>query len=357
MKTVMLVILGVASSAAWSQPPTPAAAPTPTPTTLTPAAAFNLGKSDGAAGTATVKGVINSTSAATNVDSYSTTNTNSSYFNAGNGNPRTFGSLRVTQCATTVYPDARNQAECAGVNQIAGDRASRPITPMTPSDPMLAIGKIIVNDPVSVAGAFTSGYTACSTQNVTTPPVYKTEICLQERSLQTQTCTKLLTVNIVITQSCTPGAWYGGFMIGIPNYGWLNQLDAFCDPDRTDGMIQLRFTPVGLHGACTVNSINVPKTPFTVTDALGFGGANADLTTSHNWKGSCTVTNWIGYEPGYTHGCVNNVCSYTFRIIDSRWGNNSVGGTPGLPPPGNIYTELDVWDTAACDILEARTLN
>ncbi len=352
MKAVVLTILGAAYSSVWAQPPSP----TPTPATLTPATAFNLGKSDGAAGTATVTGSINSTSAATNVDSYSTTNSNSSYFSGGNGNPRTFGAVRVTDCATTVYPDARNQAECAGINQVAGDRSRRPVTPMTPSDPMLVRGKVIVNDPVSVAGAFTSGYSACTTQNVTTPPVYQTEFCTQERSLQTQTCTKLLTVNIVLTPSCTPGTWYGGYMIGIPIDGWFNRVDALCNPDRTDGMIQLRFTPVGLHGVCYAGSLNAPMAPFAVTTTLGYRGAGANLTTAHNYKGSCTVTNWIAYEPGYTQGCVSEVCSYTFRIIDSRWGNLAVGGTPGLRPPGNIHTEVDVWDTAACDILQARTL-
>ena len=119
---------------------------------------------------------INSTSASTNVDAYSTTNANSSYFSNGNGDPRTPGAAQVSTCANTTFADPKVQAECTAINQIAGDRSVRPLTPLTPADPMLVLGRATATDPVSVAGAFAASYSGCSTQTVTTPPIYETDL-------------------------------------------------------------------------------------------------------------------------------------------------------------------------------------
>lgn len=374
---------------------------------MTPADAFALGKADGSAGAAGVAGQATSANAAANVPDYSTTNANSSYFGGGNGNPRTFGSARVLDCATTSYTNPRQQAECTAINQIAGDRTNRPITPIAPTDPTIATGRAIANNPAAVAGSFTSGYSACTTQTVTTPPVYETELCVHEKKIEPVSCQKTLTVTVTTTESCVPNTWYGGFVLGIPGYGWTNQVDVYCDMNRNDGMLALRFTPTGLHGACAVGNLDVPKAPFTVSDRVEWGQvcsaptriyvtswwqdgngvnvtydadgnivpvsfdtngtyyeqqncrtgvANGELTSIHHYKGTCNVTNYIGYEPGYTQGCVGDVCTYTFRMIDSRWGNQAVNAAGPFTPPKIVATETDIWDTAACDILQSRTL-
>ena len=192
------------------------------PAPMTPADAFNQGMTDGATGAAAVSADINSTSASTNVDAYSTTNANSSYFSNGNGDPRTPGAAQVSTCATTTFADPKVQAECTAINQIAGDRSVRPLTPLTPADPMLVLGRATATDPVSVAGAFAASYTGCSTQTVTTPPIYETDLCTEAKSLQPQTCTKTLTVTVTVSDSCTPGTWYGAQAISVSaaNGGW-----------------------------------------------------------------------------------------------------------------------------------------
>jgi hypothetical protein len=131
---------------------------------MTPTDAFALGKQDGSTGASAVGSVINSTSASTQVDAYSTTNSNSSYFAAGNGDPRTPGSARVADCLTTVYTDPKAQAECTAIKQIEGDRTNRPVTPITPADPILVKGRATAADPTSIAGAFDDSFSACSTR-------------------------------------------------------------------------------------------------------------------------------------------------------------------------------------------------
>ena len=89
---------------------------------------------------------------------------------------------------------------------------------------------------------------------------------------------------------------------------------------------------------------------------VDLGYINYEVKAAHNYKGSCTVTNYIGYAPGYTQGCSNGVCTYTFSFYDNRWGDYGFGNTGALPVPAIIHTENDAWDTAACSLLDARTL-
>ena len=71
MKTRLFLLAFIASQAVLAGSPPPP---------MTPTDAFNQGMTDGATGAAAVSADINSTSASTNVDAYSTTNANSSYF-------------------------------------------------------------------------------------------------------------------------------------------------------------------------------------------------------------------------------------------------------------------------------------
>jgi len=203
---------------------------------MTPADAFALGKSDGAAGGTDVAGQITGANATANVPGYTTTNVNSGYFAGGNGNPRTFGSARVLDCASTVYTQPEQQAECTAINQIAGDRSARPITPIASTDPTIATGRSIANNPEAVAGSFTSGYSACTTQTVTTPPVYETEICIHEKKIEPVSCQKTLTVTVQL-QQCNAGdvlytySTYKGDTIRV-----------ICDPDPSKLRITGNFT-------------------------------------------------------------------------------------------------------------------
>ena len=136
---------------------------------MTPAQAFDAGKAFGQSGSgaAAVKGAISGSAAADQVPQYGTSNANSAYYGGGDGDPRTPGSARVSECATTLYADPRQQVECDAINDLANNRSTRPPLTIAPNDPILVQGAAIKADPSAVAGAFGGAYGACSTTTVT----------------------------------------------------------------------------------------------------------------------------------------------------------------------------------------------
>lgn len=390
MRIPVLAILVMLNAGVLAAPP------------MTPSDAFSLGMGDGSSGAASVAAGITSGNAAANVPDYSTTNANSSYFGGGNGNPRTFGSARVLDCASTVYPDPRNQAECAAVNQIAGDRNSRPVTPFSPTDPMLTTGKSIANDPTTVAGAFTSGYSACSTQTVTTPPVYETEYCVYEKKIEPVQCQKTLTVQVDIRQ-CNPG----DVLYSYSTYKG-DTISFICDPDPS----KLRITG-NLNGWCYWDYRGFTHLAFVSVEAtpriLQKGGisyytspvCNSYVMTTDEYGNLVPVDNDSDGQPDcaswgsvvngpissmrpdqtpndvlfgsyYRRGCMlefkpsscdlaAETCTYNLKFINQyNWDDNYYPdiiadlATPSMKTP-QYHAETDIWDTAACDILNSRT--
>jgi hypothetical protein len=240
------------------------------------------------------------------------------------------------------------------------------------TDPLVVKRNTVSGDAETYLGSLivNGAYAGCAEKTVKDPDKYQTETCNQYLTAGEESCNEILTVSITTSESCVPGTWYGGYSLGIPVYGWVNQVDIYCDMNRSDGMLRLRFTPIGLHGVCSIGYLDVPKSPFTVADSVGwgvigqtcdgdgncsdsYGPVNYELTSIHNWKGACTVTNYIGYEPGYAQGCVGDTCNFTFRALDSRWGNQAVATGGPFTPPKIIVTETDSWDNQ-CTALEAR---
>jgi len=344
---------------------------------MTPADAFSDGQSFGSANKGTAKAKINMTEASTGVPNYTSTDPASSYYMGGMGSltaPATTGMLSCTSTPGSSDPDANTHGKCESVRMLMNDPGKKnvmfPLNPKT--DPLATKRDLVAGDAETYLGSLivSGSYSGCATKTVKDPDTYQTETCNQYLTAGEESCQEILTVSITTSESCVPGTWYGGFVLGIPSYGWTNQIDVYCDINRNDGMLALRFTPTGLHGACALGYLDVPKAPFTVSDTVQYGVVrttcdgdgnctdtygykNNELTSIHNWKGSCTVTNYIGYEPGYTQGCVSDVCTYTFRAIDNRWGNQAVNSAGSFTPPKIIVTETDTWDNQ-CGPLEAR---
>ncbi len=330
---------------------------------MTPAQAFDAGKTFGQSpqGAAAVKGSINSANAAADVPHHDTVNANSTYYGGGNGDPRTPGGNRVTACASAAYADPKQQVECDAINDLANNRAARPPLAIVPADPILVQGAAVEADPTSVAGAFGGAYGACKTTTVTRPAVYEEELCSEYKTVEDETCQKTLSVTVTISDTCTPGTWYA---VGS---GLLTVIDAYCEPDRMDGKIQLRFTPDGLHGVCQYGYVTVPKAPFQIVAGQDFwfewicdeyycpGYVRHNLLTTaiNHWKGACTVPVDIGYGVG-SQGCVDGTCTYFFEYQDYRWGHHWEVLTTPFPEARRIVTETDSWDDP-CALLEART--
>lgn len=333
---------------------------------MTPSEAFSDGKSFANANIGTAKSKISTTEASSTtkgVPNYTATDLASSYYMGGTGSltaPATTDVLGCTSTSSATDSDAHTHGKCESVRMLMNDPGKKdlmfPLSPKT--DPLAVKRDLVAGDAETYLGSLivSGAYSGCATKTVKEPDTYQTETCNQYLTAGEESCKEILTVTLTITESCVPGAWYGGQLFGIAAGGWQMQVDAFCDMNRADGMLALRFTPIGLHGACSIGYLDAPKAPFTVTDTVGWkkgGYVNHELTSAFHWKGYCTVTNYIGYEPGYTQGCAGGVCSYTFRMTENRWGNIAIGGASNLPEPHLVITETDNWDNQ-CTALEAR---
>jgi len=329
---------------------------------MTPAEAFEAGKTFGQSGSgaAAVKGAISGTAAAGKVPNYGTTHAHSSYYGAGDGDPRTPGGARVSECASVTHPDPKQQVECDAINDLANNRSTRPPLTIVPADPILVQGATVKADPAAVAGAFGGAYGACTTTTVTQPATYEEEVCNEYKTLGEEVCQKALTVTVTISESCTPNTWYPA------GSGLLTLIDAYCEPDRADGQLSLRFTPDGLHGVCQYGFATVPKAPFTIVAGQDFWFEyvcdefycpwivqhNLLTTAINHWKGACTVPIDIGYGVG-AQGCKGNTCTYIFEYQDYRWGHHWILPTNLFADPKRSVTETDSWDNA-CVLFEAR---
>jgi hypothetical protein len=318
------------------------------------------------------------TDATKGVPNYTATDPASGYYMGGVGSltaPATAGVTNCTSTPGTTDPDGYTHGKCEATRMLMKDPGKKDVMfPLNKkTDPLVVTRNTVAADADTYLGTLIVGgaYSGCADKTVKDPDKFETETCNQYLAPEpNQTCNEVLTVAITVTESCVPGTWYGAQLFGIPYKGWEMQIDAFCDMTRTDGKLALRFTPVGLHGICSIGYLDVPKTLFTVTDVVNYGVVktvcddegycadkygfmNDEVVAAHNYKGSCTVKNHIGYEPGYTQGCVGGTCNYTFRMVDSRWLNTAVGGSGSLPEPGLIITETDNWDNQ-CSALDAR---
>lgn len=349
----VLLSLCLASSAVCAAPP------------MTPAGAFNDGTTFGKANIGTAKAKISTTEASSTtkgVPNYTATDPASSYYMGGTGSLTAPAASNVTACTSgTAATDAHTHGKCEGVRMLMKDPGKKDLMfPLSKTaDPLVVKRNAVAGDAETYLGSLIvkGAYSGCATKAVKDPDTFQTETCNQYLTAGEEKCHEILTVTVTTSESCVQGTWYGGYVLGYPVVGWINRVDVYCDMNRNDGKLALRFTPTGLNGACAIGYLDVPKAPFTVTDRVEWGmwgGVdNHELTSIHHWKGACTVTNYIGYEPGYTQGCVGDVCTYTFRAIDSRWGNQAVSTAGAFTPPKIVVTETDAWDNR-CGPLEAR---
>jgi hypothetical protein len=267
------------------------------------------------------------------------------------------GGAKITGC------QGHNDPECAAVNFLAKNPATRLHVNLDPAkDPTLQAGKQVLANPNAVVGTAMDGTASvCSSWTVTDPATFTTEVCNQYKTVSEVVCQKALVVTVNVNETCTPGTWYPA------GSGLLTLIDAYCEPDRTDGQLYLRFTPNGLHGVCQYGFATVPKAPFSVVagqdfwfefvcdeiDCPGYVKHNLLTTAINHWKGACTVPIDIGYGVG-VHGCTGNTCTYIFEYQDYRWGHHWVLPTNPIVIPKRTVTETDVWDNQ-CIVYENRS--
>ena len=117
---------------------------------------------------------------------YSGTAPEAGYFMNGGGDTITPGAGKVTACQTgPVNPNAFLQQNCDAINYMARNPTIRPQFTISPGDPNVAISRSIEANPATLAAnslgyaspSAIGAFTGCTTQTITTPPTYTTEVC------------------------------------------------------------------------------------------------------------------------------------------------------------------------------------
>lgn len=364
---------------------------------MTPAQAFESGKAYGQSpqGAAAVKGAISGANAAAQVPHHDTSNAQSALYEGGNGDPRTPGGSRVTECATAHYADARQQVECDAINDLANNRSTRPPLAIVPADPILVKGAAVKSDPAAVAGAFGGAYGECKTTTVTRPATYEEEVCNEFKALGEQVCHKVLNVTIRTDSVCVMGTYEYPYTFNTHDIGgekW--RIDSLC----AGGKIRVQCWSGGYQN----RSLTIPLNRTDITPMYGascyphthYPGIEHWFYYSHqSCDGEsklCTATLYDvpGWDPyryacpaGQVTGDQVQVCSdfcwtlaksdcYRQECFGPIWeqscnwvyaGKATIAGinvlrswTQSFHSEGESYSFEDSWDDQ-CTLLEART--
>lgn len=226
---------------------------------MTPAQAFEAGKTFGQSpqGAAAVKESISGANASAQVPHYDTSNAQSALYEGGNGDPRTPGGNRVTECATAHYADARQQVECDAINDLANNRAARPPLAIVPADPILVKGAAVKSDPAAVAGAFGGAYGECKTTSVTRPATYEEAVCNEYKTLSDQVCQKTLSVTVKTDSLCVTGTYEYPHLFSTDDVGGEDwRIDSLC----AGGTIRVQCWSGGYQNTSFVVPLNATGT-------------------------------------------------------------------------------------------------
>ena len=320
-----------------------------------------------------------------NYYNYSATAPEAGYFMNGGGDTITPGAGKVTACQTgPVNPNAFLQQNCDAINYMARNPAIRPQFTLTPGDPNVARSRSIEANPATLAAnslgyaspSAIGAFTGCTTQTITTPPTYTTEVCNEylnatshlctvgrtivvdadsnyqcsqtAKSYETLSCRRGSTVTIGFGQ-CTPGAWLGrvAYVDCARCVDPYMAMNVFCgsdgrsyevEPYRSyDGVNRFDYNTVGYPWNGSYGRFPVAVAPGqSVTDYyvsnLGFG---------------CNLYVYFSVNCGAT------TCTPTMRNVSS--GCSSSGGTgTGAPLQLPMSKTVSNWTSNECVTLQQR---
>lgn len=161
---------------------------------MTPAEAFNQGKTFGNTGKGGAGGTVSSASGAANVPKYNTSAPESGYYSGGKGLLGTAGTNKLTACQTYVAGNAYDQQECDAVNFLAKNPSERPIVPLSKTDPIITGSDPVIKNPGTAPASGTGQVCRTVTQN--NPGEYVTETCTTARKTDFSECDNTLDIQI-----------------------------------------------------------------------------------------------------------------------------------------------------------------
>lgn len=349
--------------------------------------AFNAGTTFGKDNIQGVKGQISTTKATTSVPNYTSTSSESSYYQGGKGSLSAPASGQVTGCTSTTGksdPDAATHGKCESVRMIMKDPGKKdalyPINKNT--DPLMTKRNTVRDSAEAYLGlsAPTGSYSGCTEKTTTTPDQYITESCNEwpQKTQEQKSCfkTAIVTIESVQAGNCPQGTWIKHkFDNTIFPWAQVTEFWQYCDNSRPNGAAFLVYTTNQSFGYLTIQGdappIAIPPNPissFNPTTSSLYWNPDAFNGT---FPKALPVSSKLGLGIGCSHSqkpvpalsvvsCSINQCTMQAGVLCYDMIRNRIvgahNGTPfNIPRPGyQTQTTIKVgWDNG-CAALESQ---
>lgn len=295
--------------------------------------AFSAGGELGRSGNTQARGQVTGEAAGTTVPNYTANPPEAALYGSGDLNAP--AAAAISNCAGAAGSSYADQA-CNATNFSQTNPAQRPSFTIGPSDPLVTRSNAIANDPQAIAGNIAGTYSGCTTQTIASPDVFETLVCNQYRTLETQTCSKVLTVTPVQTPGCSPGQF-------------LTRVTADPCPWCID-YLAYDFTCGA--GNYLMHVFTISKWNGAVYMDLGSQYVPGRLNTYiPQTQGPSRVDGWFCYVTYYSQSCSGANCSIGAWFYNPCYGISYYGANTFAMPTTVAFK--DSWDNQ-CVTLEAR---
>jgi len=293
--------------------------------------AFNQGSAFGRSGSAAAGGSIGSTVPQTTVPGYVPTPPETGYF--GSPGLGSAAAARVGACSGA----AAGSPECMATQFSQTNPSRRPNYTIDSTDPLLSRARTITSDPQTIAGNIAGTYSGCTVQTVTQPDIFETAMCHQYRTMQMQTCDKVLIVTPIQTPGCSPGQFLTR-VTADPCPACIDYL-AFDFTCGANSYVMHAFTIAKGSGAVymELGTVNVP------------GTLNTEIPQS---PGPAQIDGYFCYQTYYSQSCSGANCTIGAWFYNPCQGTAYYGASTFVMPTTVSFS--DAWDNQ-CATLEARS--
>ena len=316
---VLLFVVLTASSSAWAD---------------AMSEAFSRGGDLGRSGNAQARQQVTGEAARSTVPNYTTSPPEAALYGSGGlGAP---AGAAIGTCAASAQGTSYADQACSATNFSQTNPARRPDFTIGPDDPLVARSQAITNDPQAIAGNIAGSYSSCTSQTVTSPDIFETRVCNQYRTLEAQTCSRILTVTPFQTPGCSPGQF-------------LTRVTA--DPcPRCIDYLAYDFTCGA--GNYRMHVFTMLKSSGAVYMDLGSQYVPGTLDTYiPQTPGPSRVDGWFCYRTYYSQTCSGANCSIGAWFYNPCQGTSYYGANTFAMPTTVAFK--DSWDNQ-CVSLEAR---
>ena len=298
--------------------------------------AFSHGQQLGRSGNTQARGQVTGDAARSTVPYYTTNPGEASLY--GSGGLTAPAGAAINNCAAGGQGSAYADQSCNAITYSQTNPGQRPNFAISSGDPLFARSKVIANDPQAIAGNIAGTYSGCTTQTVTSPDFFETKVCNEYRTLESQTCNKVLTVTAVQTPGCTPGQF-------------LTRVTADPCPRCID---YLAYDFMCGSGNYRMHVFTILKGSGAVYMDLGSQYVPGTLDTYiPRTQGPSRIDGWFCYQTYYSQSCSGANCSIGAWFYNPCQGTSYYGANTFAMPTTVAFK--DSWDNQ-CLSLEARAM-